>query len=124
MMSTIKAPISVGELFDKITILELKQEHTQDPIKLANIQTELSELNALAKNIAGVDPEQISRLKKVNQVIWLVEDQIRIKEHNKEFDQPFIELAREVYINNDLRAVIKKEINVSTNSHIVEEKIY
>ena len=71
-----------------------------------------------------MDPEQISRLKKVNQVIWLVEDQIRIKERDKEFDQPFIELAREVYINNDLRAVIKKENNLSTHSHTVEEKIY
>lgn len=122
-MSMITAPISIGELFDKITILELKREHTQDPIKLANIDTEMALLNNLARDIA-VDPEQVARLKKVNHVIWLVEDQIRIKERNRDFDQAFVELAREVYINNDLRAVIKREINDATGSHIVEEKIY
>ena len=122
-MSMITAPISIGELFDKITILELKREHTQDPIKLANIDTELALLNNLARDIV-VDTDQVARLKKVNHVIWLVEDQIRIKERNKDFDQAFVELAREVYINNDLRAVIKREINDATGSHIVEEKIY
>jgi hypothetical protein len=122
MMSTILAPISVGELLDKITILELKKEHTQDAIKLANIETELGELNALAK---GMDQDELyQRLKEVNRVIWIVEDQLRIKERNKEFDLAFVELARAVYINNDIRADIKREINVATKSHIMEEKIY
>lgn len=124
-MANVLAPISVGELLDKITILEIKKEHVQDPIKLANIDTELNELNALAKKLGDDTLDDLfSKLKRVNQVIWLVEDQIRIKERNKEFDAAFVQLAREVYINNDLRAEIKREINIATKSYIIEEKIY
>ena len=124
-MANVLAPISVGELLDKITTLEIKKDHAQDPIKLANIDTELNELNALAKHLGDDALEDLfGKLKRVNQVIWLVEDQIRIKERNREFDAAFVQLAREVYINNDLRAEIKREINIATKSYIIEEKIY
>jgi translation initiation factor 2B subunit (eIF-2B alpha/beta/delta family) len=117
-------PVSVGELIDKITILEIKQEHATDPDKLKNIVTELTELSRF---LTITDPTVVTmmhELKIVNQKIWDIEDQIRKKEHAKEFDNDFIELARAVYINNDLRAVIKRQINNNTGSHIIEEKIY
>jgi hypothetical protein len=117
-------PASVGELIDKITILEIKQEHATDSNKLKNIVTELSELGRL---LTITDPTVVAmmhELKIVNQKIWDIEDAIRKKEHANEFDNDFIELARAVYINNDLRAVIKRQINNNTGSHIIEEKIY
>jgi translation initiation factor 2B subunit (eIF-2B alpha/beta/delta family) len=117
-------PASVGELIDKITILEIKQEHATDSNKLKNIVTELSELGRL---LTITDPTVVAmmhELKIVNQKIWDIEDAIRKKEHANEFDNDFIELARAVYINNDLRAVIKRQINDNTGSHIIEEKIY
>jgi translation initiation factor 2B subunit (eIF-2B alpha/beta/delta family) len=117
-------PASVGELIDKITILEIKQEHATDSNKLKNIVTELSELGRL---LTITDPTVVAmmhELKIVNQKIWDIEDAIRKKEHANEFDNDFIELARAVYINNDLRAVIKRQINTNTGSHIIEEKIY
>ena len=119
------APISVGELLDKITILELKQEHTQDPSKLLNIETEMAELNDLAKSLKNDSLDDLyQRLKHINRIIWIVEDKIRAKERQQLFDAEFIQLARDVYINNDLRADVKREINLATHSHIVEEKIY
>ena len=117
-------PASVAELIDKITILEIKQEHATESNKLKNIVTELSELGRL---LTITDPTVVAmmhELKIVNQKIWDIEDAIRKKEHAKEFDNDFIELARAVYINNDLRAVIKRQINNNTGSHIIEEKIY
>lgn len=123
-MSIINAPISVGELIDKITILKIKLEHTDDNEKLKNISRELNELSTLF-DIDSIMLRNLSlELKAVNEIIWQIEDEIRIKEKAKTFDNEFIELARSVYIYNDKRAVIKKQINELTNSHIVEEKIY
>jgi hypothetical protein len=120
----ILAPVSVGELLDKITILEIKQEHAIDQAKLKNIVTELSELRKLLTITDPVVVAMMHELKIVNKKIWDIEDAIRKKEHAEQFDNEFIELARAVYINNDLRAVIKRQINDSTGSHIIEEKIY
>lgn len=126
-MENITTPISPGELLDKITILEIKSEQIIDLEKLKNVQTELSILNA-SWSQSLIQNEAINELKlelkKNNQALWDIEDKIRIKEANKEFDEVFIELARSVYIENDKRAATKKKINLLLGSTIVEEKSY
>ena len=123
-LSTILAPISIGELIDKITILEIKQIYMTG-IKLKNINKELKLLkNILQDKNLQINIELIKSLKKINKKLWEIEDNIRIKESNQEFDEEFIQLARSVYIENDMRASIKKEINHKYNSELVEEKSY
>ena len=122
--STILAPISIGELIDKITILEIKQIYMTG-IKLKNINKEMKLLkNILQEQNLEINIDLIKNLKKVNKKLWEIEDNIRIKESNQEFDEEFIKLARSVYIENDKRASIKKEINQKYNSDLVEEKSY
>ena len=122
--STILAPISIGELIDKITILEIKQINMTG-IKLKNINKEMKLLkNILQDKNLEINIDLIKNLKKVNKKLWEIEDNIRIKESNQEFDEEFIKLARSVYIENDKRASIKKEINQKYNSDLVEEKSY
>ncbi len=125
-MENIKVPISPGELLDKITILEIKSEHIEDKEKLANVETELLLLSKIWKDTSpNSDLEDLKQELKINnQALWDIEDKIRIKEANKEFDQVFIELARSVYIQNDKRADTKKKINLKLGSMIVEEKSY
>ena len=122
--STILAPISIGELIDKITILEIKQIYMTG-IKLKNINKEIKLLNNICqdKNLE-INIDLIKNLKKINKKLWEIEDNIRIKESKQEFDEEFIKLARSVYIENDKRASIKKEINQKYNSDLVEEKSY
>ena len=123
-LSTILAPISIGELIDKITILEIKQKYMTG-IKLKNINKEIKLLkNILQEQNLEIDIDLIKNLKKINKKLWEIEDNIRIKESNQEFDEEFIKLARSVYIENDKRASIKKEINQKYNSDLVEEKSY
>ena len=118
------APISVGELVDKITILEIKKIKLKEG-KLKNI---LSELKILKKILNSydfkIDRIFFKKLKKVNQKLWDIEDSIRIKEMEKAFDDDFVQLARSVYMENDKRYLIKKEINDNYKSCIVEEKNY
>ena len=122
--STILAPISIGELIDKITILEIKQIYMTG-IKLKNINKEMKLLkNILQDKNLEINIDLIKNLKKINNKLWEIEDNIRIKERNQEFDEEFIKLARSVYIENDKRASIKKEINQKYNSDLVEEKSY
>ena len=122
--STILAPISIGELIDKITILEIKQKYMTG-IKLKNINKEMKLLkNILQDKNLDINIELIKNLKKINKKLWEIEDNIRIKESKQEFDEEFIKLARSVYIENDKRASIKKEINQRYNSYLVEEKSY
>lgn len=123
-LSTILAPISIGELIDKITILEIKQIYMTG-IKLKNINKEMKLLKDILqdKNLE-INIDLIENLKKINKKLWEIEDNIRIKESNQEFDEEFIKLARSVYIENDKRASIKKEINQKYNSDLVEEKSY
>ena len=122
--STILAPISIGELIDKITILEIKQIYMTG-IKLKNINKEMKLLkNILQDKNLEINFDLIKDLKKTNKKLWEIEDNIRIKESNQEFDEEFIKLARSVYIENDKRASIKKEINQKYNSDLVEEKSY
>ena len=123
-LSTILAPISIGELIDKITILEIKQIYMTG-IKLKNINKEMKLLkNILQDKNLEINIDLIKNLKKINKKLWEIEDNIRIKESNQEFDEEFIKLARSVYIENDKRAFIKKEINQKYNSDLVEEKSY
>ena len=122
--STILAPISIGELIDKITILEIKQIYMTG-IKLKNINKEMKLLkNILQDKNLEINIDLVENLKKINKKLWEIEDNIRIKESNQEFDEEFIKLARSVYIENDKRASIKKEINQKYNSDLVEEKSY
>ena len=123
-LSSILAPISLGELIDKITILEIKQIHMTG-IKLKNVDKELKLLkNILQDTNLEIDIDLINTLKEVNNNLWEIEDNIRIKESNQKFDKEFIQLARSVYKENDKRASIKKEINQKYNSELVEQKSY
>ena len=120
----INAPISIGELVDKITILEIKKNKLQNS-KLKNVLKELSFLRKLMeKHQIEITDNLFTELKEINLTLWNIEDQIRIKEKNKEFDNIFIELARSVYFTNDKRSEIKKRINRLSNSEITEEKSY
>lgn len=121
----ILAPISAGELIDKITILEIKAERISDPAKLANVRHELEALAAL-RDSHGLDAlaTLAADLRTVNETLWQVEDEIREREAAGQFDARFIELARAVYVTNDRRAALKKEINVAVGSAIIEEKSY
>jgi len=123
----ILAPISPGELLDKLTILEIKTERITDPEKLENVEHEwrvLTELWLDADLQAdGLGPMR-DRLKAINESLWEVEDELRVCEANKNFDDRFIELARSVYRINDERAMIKKKINLALGSRLVEEKSY
>ena len=123
-LSSILAPVSIGELIDKITILEIKQIHMTG-IKLKNIDKELKLLkNIIQDKNLQIDIDLINNLKEVNKNLWEIEDNIRIKERNQEFDKEFVELARSVYKENDKRASLKKEINQKYNSELIEEKSY
>lgn len=119
--------VGPGELIDKITILRIKSERMSDEAKLANVRHELAVLDA-ARNANLEDSAELRRLeeglKAVNEALWVIEDDIRQCEADKDFGLTFIELARSVYKQNDKRAALKKEINVLTGSRIVEEKSY
>ncbi len=123
-LSNISIPISLGELIDKITILEIKIIHMNGK-KLINVKKELRLLqDKLEETSLEIDINLINSLKKVNNSLWNIEDSIRIKESNQEFDNDFIQLARSVYKENDRRSSIKKEINQKYNSELIEEKSY
>ncbi len=123
-MQIILAPISLGELVDKITILKIKLRKL-DPIKLDMVKDELDLLNVIyEKQAVTVKDDLIKRLEDVNLKLWDIEDAIREKERSNIFDIGFIELARCVYIENDKRAKIKNEINTVYGSIIREQKSY
>ena len=118
-------PVSIGEVVDKITILEIKQTKTKDATQLANITHELDELWFILNKSVGIEiGKYFPTLVAVNLKIWDIEDQIRQCEREGVFDDQFISLARSVYIENDERARLKKIINKEMSSDIVEEKIY
>ncbi len=123
----IHVPISPGELIDKITILEIKSERMADPKKIANVRHELSLLRSTwqssAYSSANIQAEWAA-LKDINGKLWIIEDEIRDKERDHQFDARFIELARTVYVTNDERAAVKRKINDKLGSTIVEEKSY
>ncbi len=120
------APVSWGELIDKITILEIKAERIAEPAARANVAREL----ALLRDVAAPVGDQpglaalVDRLRAVNLALWRIEDDIREKEAMAEFDDAFVALARAVYLTNDERAAIKRRINAALRSELVEEKFH
>ena len=120
-------PVSVGEIMDKITILEIKAERILDAEKLANVTAELDTLRPLvthdALNTASIKA-LVAELKNINEALWDIEDDIREREYAKDFGEAFIALARAVYVTNDKRAEVKKQINLATGSTLIEEKSY
>ena len=122
-----KIPISWGELFDKITILQIKNENLTSQDALKNVEWELKQLQTtLIINFSqDVEVKQLeTELRKINKKLWDIEDRIRDKERTSSFDDEFIQLARSVYITNDERSRIKKRINETFGSELVEEKSY
>ena len=123
----LQVPVSVGEVLDKITILQIKLAHISDAAKRVNIQNELDALLPLVAGDAFTTDQMqglMAELKSVNEALWDIEDDIREKEAAKSFDAEFIRLARAVYVTNDKRAEIKKQINLATGSALIEEKSY
>lgn len=123
----LQVPVSVGEVLDKITILQIKLVHISDAAKRVNIQNELDALLPLVAGDAFTTDQMqglMAELKAVNEALWDIEDDIREKEAAKSFDAEFIRLARAVYVTNDKRAEIKKQINLATGSALIEEKSY
>ena len=127
MPETLNIPVAPGELFDKISILEIKSERIDDATKLDNVRRELELLRGV-RDAAGLAHPELddltTRLKTVNEDLWDIEDAIRDEERRGEFGDRFVELARSVYRRNDVRADLKKRINLALGSAIVEEKSY
>ena len=120
----IYAPVSIGELVDKITILEIKKDFLKGN-KSNNVKYELDNLREILNQCNFiVDKEFFIKLKNINQKLWEIEDLLRIKEIKQTFDKDFIDLARSVYKENDLRFLVKQEINTKYGSKIIEEKGY
>lgn len=125
MLMKIECEISLGELVDKLSILYIKEKNLTDVSKLTHVKKEIhvleNKLNSL--NLSGIE-SYLNRLVTINSTLWKIEDDIRDKERAKEFDNKFIELARNVYITNDQRFECKNEINTKYSSAIVEVKSY
>lgn len=116
----ITIPVSIGELLDKITILEIKSMFTDSEY----VVKELEELNLIKSTLTQYTLEYEVQLKEVNEQLWKIEDKLRKLEEEQRFDEEFIKLARSVYITNDERARIKKEINELCDSEFKEVKVY
>jgi hypothetical protein len=126
-MKTPLIPISFGELFDKLTILQIKLDNLKNQNALENVKIEYNQLFIIYDNDFSKDENAkrlLADLKQINEKLWDIEDKIRDKERDKAFDEEFIELARSVYITNDERARIKKNINNTFRTELVEEKSY
>jgi hypothetical protein len=126
-MNNPQIPISWGELLDKITILQIKLENLTSQDALNNVARELKQLQFTFSKYCpeAIKPKLFeAELKRTNQQLWDIEDKIRDKERNKSFDAEFIQLARSVYITNDERSRIKKRINETLGSDLIEEKSY
>jgi hypothetical protein len=129
MTDEIKVPISPGELLDKVTILRIKSQRMTDPLKLKNVRVELAALEEVWKDspygrAGAAVAADIDALQRVNERLWVIEDDIREQERRKDFGAEFVRLARAVYFENDERAAIKRRINLNLGSSIVEEKSY
>jgi hypothetical protein len=118
--------VSVGEVVDKYTILDIKQDKILDEKKLIHIMREKSSLllSLEDQGYLRLFEKEIKELKSINEKLWDIEDRIRVKELNKQFDEEFIELARSVYITNDQRFEVKSRINQLSNSNFKEMKSY
>ena len=116
-------PVSIGELFDKYTILQIKQNRITNSVKLDMVNKELEYLKKIVDNY-NIENELLDELIQINEKLWVIEDNIRVKEQRNEFDDEYISLARQVYITNDKRSETKNKINKILNSEIFEIKSY
>ncbi len=119
-----KIEVSNGEIVDKLTIIEIKLKHIQDPEKRKNLLAEYKVLNEAVAQIIDKNHEYYQELLKINQELWNIEDHIRDLERAKDFGEDFIQTARSVYFTNDRRSQVKRQINEMTGSNLVEEKSY
>lgn len=119
-----KIEISIGEIVDKLSILQIKTDFIKDEEKLANVKKEYDYLYDIVFNEMKIEQSDFLNMVTINKKLWDIEDNIRDKERIKTFDNEFIELARSVYFTNDKRAEIKKQINMKYGSLFVEEKSY
>lgn len=119
-----KIEVSNGEIADKLTIIEIKLAKIKDESKLVNIRNEFRELDGAIKTIIKREDPLYQELLQINNELWVIEDDIRDCERNKDFGARFVELARAVYFTNDRRSEVKKKINLQTGSNLVEEKSY
>jgi hypothetical protein len=121
-----KIEVSNGEILDKLSILQIKSTKFNDIYKLSNVENERRSLLPMYDLISTTSEirQKFHDLININSKLWDIEDMIRIKEQRKEFDEEFIELARSVYKTNDIRAEIKRDINLLSNSELIEEKSY
>jgi hypothetical protein len=123
----VRVEISIGEFFDKLTILEIKRSRIKDAAKLENIERELNGLNRLLEELPFSRKDvsdEVDEVKAINEKLWVIEDELRDKESHRTFDDTFIQLARAVYKNNDRRFEVKKAINRKLGSDFIEEKSY
>jgi hypothetical protein len=123
----VRVEISIGEFFDKLTILEIKRSRIRDADKLRNVDRELESLNRLLEGLPFSRQdvrEEVDELRALNERLWVIEDELRERESRKAFDDAFVELARAVYLTNDRRFEVKKAINRKLGSDFVEEKSY
>jgi hypothetical protein len=116
-------PVSIGELYDKYTILQIKEERISNESKLVMVKKELDYLKTYVDKF-NLDEFLIKEIKEINEQLWDIEDKIRDKERSKEFDHEFIDLARQVYITNDKRSEVKNKINLELNSELTDIKSY
>jgi hypothetical protein len=119
-----KIEVSNGEIIDKLTIIQIKLERIKEDAKLINIRKEYDELILAASTIINTTDPLYIALYQVNCELWDIEDHIRDLERKKDFGSDFISTARDVYLKNDKRSEIKREINIKTSSGLIEEKSY
>lgn len=119
-----KIEVSIGEIVDKLSILTLKKRYIKNESKLENVNKEYLYLHEIVFADLNISIDDYDELLHINQLLWWIEDDIRVKELKQEFDDQFIELARSVYITNDKRAAIKNQINEKYGSEFKEEKSY
>lgn len=119
-----KIEVSNGEIIDKLTVIQIKLERIKDKTKLINLQKEYNELSKASSTIISSSDPLFIALYKVNCELWDIEDHIRDLERQKDFGDDFVSTARTVYIKNDRRSELKREINIKTSSGLIEEKSY
>jgi hypothetical protein len=119
-----KIEVSNGEIIDKLTIIQIKLERIKDEAKLRNLRKEYDELKKAVASILSIEDPLYKALYDVNCELWDIEDHIRDLERSKDFGEDFVQTARAVYIRNDKRSEVKREINIKTASGFIEEKSY
>lgn len=119
-----KVEVSIGEIVDKLSILHLKKNNITESVKLNNVIAEYDYLHDIVFNNLNIQESDFLELLQINEILWNIEDTLREMESRKQFDDLFVEYARNVYITNDKRSELKKQINIKYGSTFIEEKSY